>query len=147
MKNSISEFIFSILLFLMLVIGSFFMIYFGGNIYQKAIAEGNKREAVEIPLAYLSNKLYAAESKNSVHISSIEDIDVLVIEQKEMVTCIYVDEGNLKELNMKSVESFKKENGTDIYALDALQMSENDGEYSFVVTKDDLSDSVKVTLR
>ena len=49
---------FSLILFLMFVICSFFMLVFGARQYQKGIQVEQVREDTQIPLAYLSTKIH-----------------------------------------------------------------------------------------
>lgn len=146
-KSSISQVVFSLMLFLMFVIGGFLMISYSGNIYKNIINESEKREAIQIPLAYISEKINKAKNKDYVSIESIDGIDVLIIGNEEYYTCIYNFDGYLKELNINDLNSFKKEAGTSIYKVDKLTMTYLNGLYTFDIKNKETSDTLSLKLR
>lgn len=146
-KNTIVQLLFSLLLFLIFVMGSFFLIVYGGNIYQHVLDSDEKRENIEIPFAYLTNKLHQAKNSNAVTIEILEDTDVLVIENESYYTCIYVYEGNLKELSINDLNNFHISSGTSIYTVEELKMTKEGKLYSFVITNDGEEESLVLGLR
>lgn len=95
-----------LLLFLVFVLGSFFVLYFGSSAYQRNILIINKTEEERLPLAYLTTKVREAESTESVDIKEIDDKKCLVIgediEGSEYLTLIYFEDGYVKELLTRS---------------------------------------------
>lgn len=145
--SSISEIIFSLMLFLMFVIGGFLMVSYSGNIYKHIIDNGNTRESVSIPLAYISKKCNQAKSKDYVSIESIEGLDVLVINNDSYLTCIYSNDNYLKELNISDLNKFNKNDGTNIYKIDKLEMNYDNDLYEFKIENNNASDSLTLALR
>lgn len=146
-KSSISEIIFSMMLFLMFVIGGFLMVSYAGNIYKHIIDEGNNREAIQIPLSYLSEKLHQAKSNEYVKIDTLDGVNVLIIDNDAYYTCIYSDDNYLKELNINSIDDFNKDNGTSIYEVEELSMNYTNNLYEFNIVNNGVSDSITLRLR
>lgn len=146
-KNSISEIVFSLMLFLMFVIGGFLMISYSGNIYKNIIEDGQSRENTQIPLAYITEKLYQAKSKDYVSIENVDGTNVLIIDNESYITCIYIDNNYLKELTISDISKFNKNAGNSIYKIDDLNMIYKDNLYVFEIENEGSKDSVSLSLR
>ena len=96
-KNTWINIGFSLILFLMFVICSFFMLVFGARQYQKGIQVEQVREDTQIPLAYLSTKIHHASSSDAICL----DDGVLKIQEDGYQTCIYEKNHALYEIVLK----------------------------------------------
>lgn len=124
-RNGIIETVFSLVLFLMFVVSSFFMLIYGAEIYQDSTISQEEREQVQIPLSYITTQIHQA---NSVTVKEVEGIDVLELQDSEnTVLRIYMYQGYLKELYTKSDSSISLDAGTNLYSLDSFSV-EKDGD-------------------
>lgn len=127
--------LFSLSLFLLFVIGSFFIVTYEIRGYQNINEHCIAMDEVTVPIAYLNTKLKANDMDQSVDIVKIEDTECLSISTKRTVTYIYLQDGYLKELySIKDIEIFLKE-GNSLFALDDFQMEREGNLFTFTVKK------------
>lgn len=123
------------------------MISYSGNIYKNIIEDGQSRENTQIPLAYITEKLYQAKSKDYVSIENVDGTNVLIIDNESYITCIYIDNNYLKELTISDISKFNKSAGNSIYKIDDLNMIYKDNLYVFEIENEGSKDSVSLSLR
>lgn len=109
-KNTLSQVVLSLLLCMMFVLGSVFMLMYGARAYAKGTASMAERENTQIPLAYLSTKIYQAENLDSIEVKDM----VLTIYSEGYSTSIYYEDHALYELVYKGDEKML-EGGTKIF--------------------------------
>jgi hypothetical protein len=124
-RKSVIEVMFSLMLFLVFVFGSFFLLVSGAQQYKKTNTQQTEREEVQVPLAYISTKLHHAKSSSSV---VLED-KVLKIHEDGYQTCIYEQDGTLYELVIQDGSSMDIGQGTKLYDVDEYDISYVDGLY------------------
>ncbi len=137
-RRSVIEVMFSLMLFLVLVIGSFFLLVSGAQQYKKTNSQQAEREEVQVPLAYITTKLHHAKNNESV---TLED-NVLKIQEEGYQTCIYEKDGTLYELVLQDGSSMDVGEGTKLYEVDSYDIQyEND---MYIITINDVSVKVGV---
>lgn len=109
-KNTLSQVVLSLLLCMMFVLGSVFMLMFGAKAYAKGTASMHARENEQIPLAYLSTKIYQAENLDSIEVKE----GVITIHSQGYSTSMYYENHALYELVYKGDEKML-EGGTKIF--------------------------------
>ena len=138
--------LFSLSLFLLFVIGSFFIVTYEIRGYQSINDTCVKMDDITIPIAYLNTKLKANDSKKAVNIVTIEGTECLSISTAQTVTYIYLQDGYLKELyTIKGLEIELKE-GNDLFALDGFKIDKKGNLFNFVIEKDGQSCSLNIYL-
>ena len=126
-KNSLISVGFSLLLFLMFVVSSFFLLYYGANSYKKNLEKAQIKEKVEIPFAYVTTRI--RQASGSISIDTIDGIDVLVIENDSSYTLIYYMDSYLYELMVSDYNDINLKGGTKIYSIDDFDVSYEDNCY------------------
>lgn len=96
-KNTLSQVVLSLLLCMMFVLGSVFMLMYGARTYAKGTASMTERENEQIPLAYLSTKIYQAENLDSIEVNK----GVITIHSQGYSTSLYYENHALYELVYK----------------------------------------------
>lgn len=128
-KNTWINIGFSLILFLMFVICSFFMLVFGARQYQKGIQVEQVREDTQIPLAYLSTKIHHASSSDAICL----DDGVLKIQEDGYQTCIYEKNHALYEIVLKDGSDMSVGEGMKLYDLDSYAISFADKIYTIEI--------------
>ena len=109
--------LFILLLFLIFVLGSFFMLSFGSSAYRNNLKANEETEKYRLPLSYLSTKVKEAENRNSISLMDIEGKSCLVILERvadeDYATIIYYEDGYL-------YESFQKNRSYDLSYSDKV---------------------------
>ncbi len=126
-KNTLSQVVLSLILCMMFVLGSVFMLMYGARAYAKGTASMAERENEQIPLAYLSTKIYQAENLDSVEVKD----GVITIHSQGYSTSIYYEEHALYELVYKG-DKKTLEGGTKI--CDILSYSVSQQKDVFYIT-------------
>ncbi|MCI5773390.1 MAG: DUF4860 domain-containing protein [Erysipelotrichaceae bacterium] len=137
-RSYVVEILFTLILFTVFVVGSFFILLTGANAYQKQITQNNSIEQLRLPLSYISTKLHQADG-DLVAIQNIEGIDCLLIEEeidgKLYVNMIYHRDGNLYE-SFSAKEIMSLDNGEKVCEINELKMAKHDNSYYFEVIND-----------
>lgn len=128
--------LFSLMLFLLFVIGSFFIVTYEIKGYQN-IHEGELRQDhLTTPLAYLNTKLKAYDRKDMIEINTIHDIECLCLKTEKTVTYIYYLDGYLYE-NYTTLDYLPSlHEGTKLFSLDSFSIQMKDNLYHFILEKD-----------
>ena len=134
-KNALINIGFSLILFLMFVVGSFFLLVYGANGYKHGLEKEENREKNQIPFAYITTRMHQASSNDAVSIKKVDEQDVLVIENEESLICIYQKNQSLYELVVSDESQINLSGGTKIYDVNNFDIT-NENDY-YVVTLND----------
>lgn len=138
--------LFSLSLFLLFVIGSFFIVTYEIKGYQMINDVASQEDDLIVPLAYLNTKLKANDSSQSVQIVEVEDVQCLQITTNKTITYIYLQDGYLKELYLSNDYMPGLNEGNKLFAIDGLEMKEDNQLFKFVVSKNKQSKSISIYL-
>lgn len=138
--------LFSLSLFLLFVIGSFFIVTYEIKGYQMINDVASQEDDLIVPLAYLNTKLKANDSSQSVQIVEVEDVQCLQITTNKTITYIYLQDGYLKELYLSNDYMPGLNEGNKLFAIDGLEMKEDNQLFEFVVSKNKQSKSISIYL-
>lgn len=96
------ELIFPVVLFLVFTLSALFIILYSARTYQHIVEESSKQYDMSTSMAYLTQKIHAADSMHSISLGDFGGIDSLnifeEIEGNTFVSYIYVYDGYLREL-------------------------------------------------
>lgn len=118
-KNTLSQVVLSLLLCMMFVFGSVFMLMYGARAYSKGTASMTERENEQIPLAYLSTKIYQSENLDSIEVKE----GVITIHSEGYSTSMYYENHALYELVYKG-DKKTLEGGTKICDIQSYSVSQ-----------------------
>lgn len=138
--------LFSLSLFLIFVMGSFFIITYEIKGYQNINDSCKKEDDLIIPLSYLNTKLKANDHYNSCKVVEINNLSCLEIKTDKTTTYIYLHEGYLKELYLSNDYLPKLDEGTRLFAIDEFIIEQKDDLFKFTVIKDKDRKSLTVYL-
>ncbi len=138
-RKSIIEVIFSLALFLVFVLGSFFLVISGAQLYKKTISLQEEREQTQIPIAYITTKIHHAKNSDCITL----DDQVLKIQEDTYQTCIYEKDGTLYELVIPNGSSMDVGQGTKLYDVETYEISYVDEMYQITIN----GKSVKVGVK
>lgn len=138
--------LFSLSLFLLFVIGSFFIVTYEIKGYQMIDDVASQEDDLIVPLAYLNTKLKANDSSHSVQIVEVEDVQCLQIATSKTITYIYLQDGYLKELYLSNDYMPGLNEGNKLFAIDGLEMKEDNQLFKFTVNKNKQSKSISIYL-
>lgn len=149
-RSYVVEILFTLILFTIFVVGSFFILLGGANAYQKQIEENNNLEQLRLPLSYISTKLHQAD-KDMVSIEEIDGVVCLLIEEeidgKAYVDLIYHQDGSLYE-SFTAKDIIGLDNGEKICAIKDFMIKEQDGGFYFeAINEQGQRRSLSMTLR
>lgn len=134
------------LLFLLFVIGSFFIVTYEIKGYQVINDTCQQEDDLIVPLAYLNTKLKANDSDDSTKIVEIDNTQCLEIKTAKTVTYIYCQDGYLKELYTSNDYHAGLQEGSKLFALDDFKIEQKDRLFKFTVTRDQVSKSISIYL-
>ena len=150
-RSYVVEILFTLVLFTLFVVGSFFILLSGANAYQKQVEEIQNVEELRLPLSYISTKLHQA-SKDNVSIEIVGGINCLLIEEvidnKTYVDMFYYQDGYLYE-TFSALDILSIKNGERVCAISNLIMEDRgeDGLYFEVTNDDNITKSLNIVLR
>lgn len=128
-RKSLIEVIFSLVLFLVFVLGSFFLVVSGAQQYKKTISLQDDREETQVPFAYLTTKIHHAKNKDCI---TLED-QVLKIQEDSYQTCIYEKDGAMYELVIPNGSTMDVGQGTKLYDVKEYEISYENGIYQITI--------------
>ncbi len=128
-RKSLIEVIFSLVLFLVFVLGSFFLVVSGAQQYKKTISLQDDREETQVPFAYLTTKIHHAKNKDCI---TLED-QVLKIQEDSYQTCIYEKDGVMYELVIPNGSTMDVGQGTKLYDVKEYEISYENGIYQITI--------------
>ena len=150
-RSYVVEILFTLVLFTLFVVGSFFILLSGANAYQKQVEEIQNVEELRLPLSYISTKLHQA-NKDNVSIEIVDGINCLLIEEvidnKTYVDMFYYQDGYLYE-TFSALDLLSIKNGERVCAISNLIMEDRgeDGLYFEVTNDDNITKSLNIVLR
>lgn len=122
-----TEFIFSVLLFLVFLLCSVFTILIGSRVYENIRARDDQTFYSDTVLAYVTNKVRQSDLADSVTIRQEDGRQILVLTTEEMgssyETWIYTFDGKLKELFSEKGSGLTTSDGLDIMECPSLSFS------------------------
>lgn len=136
--------LFSLSLFLLFVIGSFFIVTYEIKGYQLINDTCQNEDDLIVPLAYLNTKLKANDSENSSQVVTVNNTQCLQIKTAKTQTYIYLHDGYLMEL-YTSIDYLPGLNeGNKLFPLDDFKIEKTDQLFKFTVTKQNNSKSIAI---
>ncbi|MFQ8705757.1 MAG: DUF4860 domain-containing protein [Thomasclavelia sp.] len=138
--------LFSLSLFLVFVIGSFFIITYEIKGYQNINDVCTKEDNLILPLSYLNTKLKANDSDGACKIVEINNISCLEIKTKKTKTYIYLHEGYLKELYLSNDYQPKLDDGTKLFKIDKFLIEQENDLLKFTIIEGEESKSLSIYL-
>lgn len=116
--------IFVVVLFCGFAFCALMLVIMGADVYKKTVASMDANYIERTSYAYLSEKVRQKDVSGAVHIGQFGDGDALFLKEelggREFYTCLYVDDGYLKELFTANPEQLGPAAGQKIYACDSL---------------------------
>lgn len=123
-KGQSVQFLFTLLLFLILTICGIFTITFGAKVYKNIDTRMNENFTGTTALSYVSNKVRQADESDAISVLKLENTQVLKIQQVfngiNYFTLIYFKDGSIKELFISEDSQFTLEDGIAIMVGDGL---------------------------
>ncbi len=145
------QFLFTMLLFLILTICSIFTITFGAKVYKNIDSRMNQNFIGTTALSYISNKVKQADESNAVSVLAMGDIQVLKIEQifneTKYYTLIYFRDGNIKELFVSDDSQYTLEDGINIMEGQGISFSMVEKNLLKVETLGNQGETILLALR
>lgn len=132
-RNALINIGFSLILFLMFVVGSFFLLVYGANGYKHGLEKEESRELEQIPFAYITTRMHQASSSDAVSIKEVEGQNILVIDNEDSVICIYQKDQSLQELVTSDVGQISLSGGTKIYDIRNFDVTYENGYYEITL--------------
>lgn len=138
--------LFSLTLFLIFVIGGFFIVTYEMKGYQSIYDASVLQDDLSTPLAYLNTKFKSNDRKDSIEIKTIHQRTCLCIKTLETMTYIYFQDGYIYEnyTTVDYVPSFQE--GTKLFKVDNFSMKYDKGLYTFEVEKQGLKKNIALYL-
>ena len=145
------QFLFTMLLFLILTICSIFTITFGAKVYKNIDSRMNENFIGTTALSYISNKVKQADESNAVSVLTMENTQILKIEQvfneTKYFTLIYFKDGNIKELFVSEDSQYTLEDGISIMQGEGISFSMIEKNLLKVETSGNHGHSILLALR
>lgn len=138
--------LFSLSLFLIFVIGSFFIITYEIMGYQNIITSSKQEDELLLPLSFINTKIKSNDSYQTCEITEIDNVACLKIKTSQTTTYIYLHEGYLKELYVSNDYIPKLNEGSKLFVIDNINMSQQDGLLEFTVVKNGARKSIAIYL-
>jgi len=145
------QFLFTMLLFLVLTMCSIFTISIGAKVYKNIDARMNDNFAGTTALSYISNKVKQADESGAISILKMDNIQVLKIIQEfnnvKYDTLIYYKDGNIKELFIGEDSQYTLDDGISIMKGKGLSFSMPEKNLLKVETSGIEGKSISLALR
>lgn len=136
-RSYVVEVLFTLILFTVFVLGSFFILLFGAQGYRTLVENQNHQEELRLTLSYLSTRVQQAPSASAIAMEEIENIPCLMIEEQlegvTYVTVIFYQDHSLWELFVRK-DRMDLSMATAIASIENLTMQESQGQLIFIAT-------------
>ncbi len=132
-KNAMIHVGFSLILFLMFVVGSFFLLVYGAQGYKHGLEKEEQREKDQIPYAYILTRIHEISSKDAIHVLKIDNQNVLVLENENSLMCIYGKDSYLYELVVQEESQIDLSGGTKIYEVSNFDIMQKQNYYEITL--------------
>ncbi len=150
-KGQSVQFLFTLLLFLILTICSIFTITFGAKVYKNIDSRMNENFISTTALSYISNKVKQADESNAISVLTMDNTQILKIEQifneTKYFTLIYFKDGNIKELFVSEDSQYTLEDGISIMGGEGITFSMIENNLLKVETSGNQGNSILLALR
>lgn len=127
-KDHSIDMLFSVLLFGMYVLFLLLILLFGARAYQTAVRGTDENYNLRTAMSYLTVKIRQHDNGRDVFLQELDGMQALCmadeINDRTYLTCIYLYDGELKELFTASDSNASPSMGTDIAALNSFVIEE-----------------------
>lgn len=135
-----------LLLFLIFVIGSFFIVSSEIQGYQNIHKSITLEDDLSTPLAYLNTKIKSYDQKDMIEIMTLENNVCLKLSDSETSTYIFYKDGYLQELSVAYQYIPSLDEGEKLFALDHMQMTIEHQICTITVNKNNQNKKLSVYL-
>lgn len=126
-----------LLLFLIFVIGSFFIVSSEIQGYQNIHKSITLEDDLSTPLAYLNTKIKSYDQKDMIEIVTLEKSTCLKLSDNETSTYIFYKNGYLQEVTVSFQYVPSLDEAEKLFALDDMQVTINHQMCAIMVKKSD----------
>lgn len=145
------QFVFVMLLFLIIVILSVTIILLGKNIYNSINEDRKNNYEVRVSLSYIANKIRQADKLNAVEIREADGQAAIVINESydgsNYQTWIYYYDNCLYEILTDVGSEFNFSDGMKVLEVDSFEIDEiKDNLYKFSVKSEGVSSELVLSL-
>lgn len=149
-KNHMIDFIFPVALLFVFAVSALVVTLFAANVYQGTVDRSARSDTARTSLAYVTEKIHAADMDGDVTLSKFDGCDSVVITDEikgeKYATYIYVYNGRLMELFAKADASFSAENGTTILDVKSFDMEKKSDNLLLFTCVDDKGQSASAVV-
>lgn len=148
-KHSI-DFLFSLSLFAVFVIGSFFILLLQTNGYRSMIQQEEALENTHTPLAYVVSKIRTMDEKNAIDTVRVHGQTALLLKDASAgtFTYIYEDNNELKELHIIDTIEPDFSTGISLFKATSFHVTKNGSKVTLHLQNENKDmQNVTITLR
>ena len=127
--------IFSLSLFLLFVIGSFFIITYEIRGYQILDTTCQTEDDLSVCLAYINTRLKANDSQGAIKVQQLDQVTCLQITTSQTTTYIYFQDGYLKELYTSNDYPANLSQGEPLFAITDFKIKQEGSSLYITVSK------------
>ena len=131
-------------LFFLLAMGITLM---GSSVYRGVAAASDRHYTARTAVSYLANQLRQGDRADSVAVTRFGDGDALMVTEGDYYTLLYCYEGQLRELFAETGSGMTAADGLPILALDALEISVEEGLVRLHVSGEDAEAELSLSPR
>lgn len=150
-KNQSVQFLFTLVLFLGLVLCSVFVITFGARVYENVGQRMEENFTGTTAISYVANKVRQMDEAGGISVYQDEGQDILRLEQqisgKRYQTLIYYLDGAIRELFTESGAPLTLEDGIPILESEGLRFILEEPGILKIETLGDQGDSILLAVR
>ena len=149
-RNNINQFsfqfIFIMLLYLIIAVLSVMIISLGKNIYDNINKDRNTNYELRVSLSYIANKIRQSDKKESLEIRGLHGANAVIInevyDEEKYQTWIYFYDGAIYEMFTDEDSSFELYDGMKVVEADFFKIEEiKDNLYKFTaVSKEEIAE-------
>lgn len=135
------DILFVIALFCVFAISALMLVMIGSNVYKKTVENMDQNYNTRTSFAYITEKIRQFDSQDAISVGFIEDTDTLILttfaNDTIYNTYIYMYDGYLKELFVKSDTAISLESGQNILPISDFHLiAINEHLYQFTLTSE-----------
>lgn len=138
-RKHIIDVIFPIAVFFVFAASSLAVLMLASRIYDDTSTSASENYSSRAAFAYVSEKLRQHDSGGGISCGDMEGSDCLILKENESdtVTYIYMYDGSLRELRVRSDVRVSPESGLDITPVKGFSVSSEDSLLFINITADD----------
>lgn len=144
MRRHTMDVLFSLSLFMVFVICSFFLLLFQINGYHNISEDEN---SVYQASTYLKHMVHDYDREHGVSIENINGISCLKLHKDKEVVYIYVEDQEMKELYQMDALTVDLSYGEERFAMDTWTMNEKDHTLYITLEHDGVKNTFTIALR